>query len=128
MSEPKAQTQIQCNDRFFMESPISSTSKTASSPGTRKPTLNTSAPMIPPLETLSLPKTISANSLVGFATGEASSPSAPGRLLPTAEEIQASKPPPPRVLTMTSEDFYQWRQVLGNYKKYITTQLNTIKS
>ena len=38
--------------------------------------------------------------------------------LPTGEEIlKNSKQLPPRVLKISQEEFYQWRQVIGLYKK-----------
>jgi hypothetical protein len=47
------------------------------------------------------------------------------RPLPAAEELAVAKPPKPRVLTMTSEEFYQWRQVLGQYQNAIRTALDS---
>jgi len=39
--------------------------------------------------------------------------------LPTAEEIQCSEVQPPRTFTLSYEEFYQWRQVLGQFKQTI---------
>jgi hypothetical protein len=122
---PKHNTLEQCSDKYFMESLISSTAKAASSLGTPRQSLSSSEHTMSNQGKLPIPKTSSENSLVGFMTGEASSPSVPERPLPTAEEIQASKSQNPRILTMTSEEFYQWRQVLGNYKTLVKSQLKT---
>jgi len=39
--------------------------------------------------------------------------------LPTAEQIECSEVPPPRTFTLSYEEFYQWRQVLGQFKQSI---------
>jgi hypothetical protein len=39
--------------------------------------------------------------------------------LATAEQIQCSEVQPPRIFTLSYEEFYQWRQVLGQFKQSI---------
>jgi hypothetical protein len=49
--------------------------------------------------------------------------------LPTADELLEEAPPSePRILKMTSEDFYQWRQILGSYKRQMKAQLLSAKT
>lgn len=45
--------------------------------------------------------------------------------LPTAEQIQCSEVPPPRTFTLSYEEFYQWRQVLGQFKQNIQKEGNS---
>jgi len=45
--------------------------------------------------------------------------------LPTAEQIQCSEVPPPRTFTLSYEEFYQWRQVLGQFKQSIQKEGNS---
>jgi hypothetical protein len=76
--------------------------------------------------------TISPNSLIGFKSGERSNSPALANLeqqpLPTAEEIQGEEPPKERVLTLTNDELYQWRQVLGAYKKQVQSSIQTISA
>ena len=116
-----------CSDKSSMESPISLTEQTTSISGTPKPQLivleATQKPQTPsPSQT-----TISPNSLIGFKSGEANKPPVHESQLPTAEEILAETPPNPRVMKMKSEEFFQWRQVLGSYLKQVREAIQTIE-
>jgi hypothetical protein len=44
---------------------------------------------------------------------------------PTVEAILSSKVPSPRILTLTAEEFYQWRQVLGQFKQTLQKELKS---
>ena len=44
---------------------------------------------------------------------------------PTVETILSSKVPSPRILTLTAEEFYQWRQVLGQFKQSLQKELKS---
>jgi hypothetical protein len=68
--------------------------------------------------------TISPNSLNGFKPGEV--PKVPASVnppLPPAEEILDAKPTDKRILKMKTEEFYQWRQILGQYQTHIRSTL-----
>ena len=108
-----------------MESPITSTQPAASSPGTLKPNLSPSALMTPPRDKSHTPPTISPNSVPGFKSGEESSSTGPAKpLVPSAEDLLAAAPQlQPRTLTVTSEEFYQWQQILGAYKQQVKSNL-----
>jgi hypothetical protein len=43
---------------------------------------------------------------------------------PSAEDIERMKPPAPRSLVLSAEEFYQWRQVLGHFKKDVTKTIH----
>ncbi len=104
-----------------MASPISSTRATASSPGTMKPSLSPSALMTPPRDKSHTQTTISPSSEPGFKSGEESSSTGPAKpLVPSAEDLLAAAPQlQPRILTVTSEELYQWQQILGAYKQQV---------
>ena len=108
-----------------MESPITSTQAAASSPGTLKPNLSPSALMTPPRDKSHTPPTISPNSEPGFKSGVESSMKDPAKpLVPSAEDLLAAAPQlQPRTLTVTSEEFYQWQQILGAYKQQVKNNL-----
>jgi len=44
---------------------------------------------------------------------------------PAVETILSSKVPNPRTLTLTAEEFYQWRQVLGQFKQSLQKELKS---
>jgi hypothetical protein len=101
--------------------------------GTQRPQLNVLEPTTKQPTASPTATTISPNSLIGFKCGERSNSPDPANLvqqqqrqLPTAEEIQGEEPPKERVLTMTNEEFFQWRQILGAYKKQIQSTIQTV--
>ena len=107
-----------------MASPISS-QEPASSPGTMKPTLSPSALLTPPRDKSHTQTTISPNSEPGFKSGEASSSTGPAKplVLPAEEMLAAAPQLQPRTLTVTSEEFHQWQQILGAYKQQVKNNL-----
>jgi hypothetical protein len=66
-------------------------------------------------------KIISQNLQTDSKSGEqhkSADQESPQQQLPAGEEmLKNSKPLPPRILRISQQDFYQWRQVLGLYKK-----------
>jgi hypothetical protein len=74
-----------------------------------------------------LQKTISQNSLTDSRSGDSvksADQESPHQPLPTGEEmLKNSKQLPPRILKISQEDFYQWRQLLGLYKKQTRQQI-----
>jgi hypothetical protein len=68
---------------------------------------------------------LSTGSPIGFPPGEPSNsldpvnPQEPLFVAPKAEEIEASKPLLPRILKVKSEDFFQWRQLLGTFQRNV---------
>lgn len=113
-----------------MASPTLLAQATNSSPGTLRPSLGPSALMTPPQDRSPTQTTISPTSLVGFKTGEASSSTGPARplALPAEEMLAAAPQLQPRILTVTNEDFYQWRQILGTYKKQVRASIADSKN
>lgn len=43
--------------------------------------------------------------------------------IPSAEVIEAAKPPPPRILRVSYEELDAWRQVLTSYRKTLLKTL-----
>jgi hypothetical protein len=74
-----------------------------------------------------LQKTISQNSLTDSKSGEpikSVDQESLQQQLPTGEEmLKNSKQLPPRILKISQQDFYQWRQLLGLYKKQTRERL-----
>jgi hypothetical protein len=100
-----------------------STPPTSSTPGTPKPRRSSLEPTIPQRTPSPMNPTISTYSQAVSKPGEASSKQDPVKL-PTPDEILEAKPPSqPRILKLTSDEFYQWRQILGMYKKQLKTQV-----
>ena len=120
---PKIRRYRECKGRLSRVFPIMSTPPTSSSPGTRKPPPNTLDHTIPQLVLSHTNLIISPISQPVSKSGEKSSSPANVKL-PTADEMLEGQPPnQPRILKMSYEEFYQWRQILGTYKKQMKTQL-----
>lgn len=68
---------------------------------------------------------LSTDSPIGFHPGEPNNsldpvnPQEPLYVAPKVEEIESSKPLLPRILTVKSEDFFQWRQLLGTFQRSV---------
>jgi hypothetical protein len=81
---------------------------------------NLSDPITQQQKPFDITPTISKSLKENLNSGEANKSPEPESLkFPTAEEIEQEKYPSQRVLTVTNEEFYQWKQILGNYKKII---------
>ncbi len=118
-AQPLFMWQKECNDRFLMESRISLTLCTESTSGTQRDHPSVLAPTTPPQSSSSSMTTFSPHLSHGFKNGE--QPSSPAlanqeRPRPNAEEILAGPEPKTRTLVLTSEEVYQWRQVLGRWR------------
>jgi hypothetical protein len=96
------------------------TSNIISTPGTPRLPHNTLEATMPQQERSDTTRIISKSLKEDLQVGEQNKkPEHESLKLPTPEEIEQEKYPAPRVLTMTNEEFYQWRQILGTYKKII---------
>jgi len=62
---------------------------------------------------------ISKSSPIGFRSGDPINVLDPVNRLP--EEIEATKPLLPRVLTVKSEEMFAWRQLLGTFQRMVQT-------
>lgn len=108
-----------------MESPISSIRPTSSIPGIESLPLSTSDNTIHQTKPFSSKTIISTDSPIDSPNGEHLKFRDSEKQLPTAEQILNNKTTKntKRTLKMTNEDFFQWRQILGNYKKYVKDKI-----
>ena len=61
---------------------------------------------------------------VGQSSPKFSANGVPNKCLVPAEVLEQAKPPPPRVLTVTNEEFQAWKQILSQFRNQVVRNLN----